>query len=157
MITHAASLILAGLIEAEGGVALLTDDDLCPSNLRGVIKNKPYKVFVAGAQPGDGAHRWRISVPTTVLDDEQEITIIGAIKASPMTCTFIFMPRIFLKLLGTQELDLVTVGLSVNPYKGGFVTDGRPWPIIQETANGFPPEPVPQVGRPERQLPLTLQ
>jgi hypothetical protein len=34
------------------------------------------------------------------------------------------------------------VGLTVNPFKGGFVTENRPWPILEGTSAGFPPEPT---------------
>ncbi|MFC4172924.1 hypothetical protein ACFOYU_12770 [Microvirga sp. GCM10011540] len=145
MISRAAAQILAGFVEAEGGTASLAEDPSCPSNLCGIAGNRPFKAFVVGSQTGEGSHRWKISVPLRVLDDDLGITVLGAIKSSPMVCTFIFMPRAFLRILGQREGSSVWVGLSVNPFKGGFVTDDRPWPIIQETAAGFPPEPVPYV------------
>jgi hypothetical protein len=157
MLAHAASLILSGFIEADGGTAFLAEDDLCPSNLRGVAGGKPFKLYVVGSQPGEGQYHWRISVPAQVLDDELDITIIGAIKATPMTCTYIFMPRAFLKILGKREGESVWVGLQVNPAKGGFVTQDRPWPIIQDTSRGFPAEPVPHVKSQEQRSSFVLQ
>lgn len=144
MFSHAASLILAGFVEADGGTVMPAKDNACPSILQGVAGEKPFRVYVTGARSGEGASRWTISVPCRVLDESLGITVIGAIKSHPMTCTFIFMPRLFLKILGTHEGDCVRVGLSVNPFKGGFVTDNRPWPIIQGTSSGFPEEPVPK-------------
>lgn len=155
MNSHAAALILAGLIEADGGSAQRVEDELSLVNLQGIAGNRPFKIHVVGAQSGEGQCRWRITVPIAVLDDDLDITVIGAIKSSPMVCTYIFMPRIFLRILGTQEGDCVWVGLAVNPYKGGFVTDNRPWPIIQDTAAGFPLEPVPH-GSDQGQRPLQV-
>ena len=146
MQARAASLILAGLIEAEGGMAALVADSSSPVSLRGVAGGRPFKIHVAGAKPGEGAHRWKISVPAEILADDAGITIIGAIKATPMVCTYIFMPRAFLRILGTEHGADVWVGLTVNPFKGGFVTDNRPWPIIDGTSAGFPLEPEPHIG-----------
>jgi len=157
MNSRAATLILAGFVEAEGGTAISADDASCPSNLRGIAGGKPFKVYVVGAQSGDGRSRWRIAVPADVLDDDRNITVIGAIKSSPMVCTYIFMPRAFLKILGTRDGSSVSVGLTVNPYKGGFVTDDWPWPIIQTTGDGFPSEPVPHLNTQVPQRPLMVQ
>ncbi len=143
MQARAASLVLAGFIEAEGGTATLAPDSSRLISLRGVAGGRPFNIHVAGAKPGDGAFRWMISVPGEILDDDSDITVIGAIKATPMVCTYIFMPRVFLQILGVRQGADVRVGLSVNPFKGGFVTDNRPWPIIQGTSEGFPFEPKP--------------
>jgi hypothetical protein len=156
MNSHAAAMILAGLIEADGGTAYLAEDASCPSNVRGRAGNKPFRIYVSGAQESTGPYRYTVTVPIQVLDDDLDITVLGAIK-SPMTCTYIFMPRAFLKVLGDQEGANVWVGLGVNPFKGGFVTDDRPWPIIQDTSKGFPSEPIPYVNDQGQRLVLTLQ
>jgi len=143
MQAHAASLILAGLIEAEGGTATLVADKSCPVSLRGVAGGRPFAIHVAGARSGEGVFRWTISVPAEVLTDDLSITTIAAIKTTPMVCTYIFMPRAFLRILGIPHGADVRVGLTVNPFKGGFVTENRPWPIIDGTAAGFPLEPQP--------------
>jgi hypothetical protein len=144
MQARAASLILAGFIEAEGGTASLLDNS-CPVSLRGVAGGRPFNIHVAGAMSGEGIYRWRISVPAEILADDLDITVIGAIKSTPMVCTYIFMPRAFLRILGTRHGADVSVGLAVNPFKGGFVTDNRPWPIIEGTSTGFPLEPKPHL------------
>jgi hypothetical protein len=157
MNSHAAATVLAGLIEADGGIAYVVEDVSCPSNLRGKAGNKPFRIYVAAAQEGLlGQYKWTITVPVQVLDDDLDITVLGAIK-SPMVCTYIFMPRAFLRILGTREGNSVWVGLSVNPLKGGFVTEGRPWPIIQNTSTGFPAEPVPYANDQGQKLVLTVQ
>ena len=145
MQAHAASLILAGFIEAEGGTATLVTDNSCRVSLRGVAGGRPFNIHVSGAKPGEGACRWRISVPAEILTEELDITVIGAIKSTPMVCTYIFMPRAFLRILGTRHGADVSVGLAVNPFKGGFVTDDCPWPIIEGTSAGFPLEPMPHL------------
>jgi hypothetical protein len=145
MQARAASLILAGLIEAEGGTATLVTDNSCPVSLRGVAGGRPFNIHVASAKAGEGIYRWTISVPFETLADDLDITIIGAIKSTPMVCTYIFMPRAFLRVLGTKHGADVRVGLTVNPFKGGFVTDDRPWPIIERTSAGFPREPTPHL------------
>lgn len=145
MQARAASLILAGFIEAEGGTATLASEESSLISLRGVAGGRQFNIYVAGAKPGEGACRWMISVPREILADDCDITIIGAIKTTPMVCTYIFMPRVFLRILGTSQGADVRVGLSVNPYKGGFVTDNRPWPILQGTSAGFPSEPKPHL------------
>jgi hypothetical protein len=142
---RAASLILAGFIEAEGGTATLASYGSRLVTLRGVAGGRPFNIHVAGAKPGEGACRWTISVPGEVLGEDSPITVIGAIKTTPMVCTYIFMPRVFFRILGTRQGADVCVGLSVNPFKGGFVTDDRPWPILQGTSAGFPSEPTPQL------------
>ncbi len=143
MQARAASLILAGFIEAEGGTAILAADHSSLVSLRGVAGGRPFNIYVAGAKPGEGVYRWTISVPSEILVDDLEITVVGAIKTTPMVCTYIFMPRAFLRILGTRHSADVWVGLTVNPFKGGFVTDDRPWPIIEGTSAGFPLEPTP--------------
>jgi hypothetical protein len=143
MQTRAASLILAGLIEAEGGTATLVANKSCTVSLRGIAGGRPFRIHVAGASAGEGKYRWKISVPVEALADHLDITIIGAIKTTPMVCTYIFMPRVFLEILGKRQGNEIWVGLTVNPFKGGFVTDDRPWPIIEGTSAGFPLEPTP--------------
>ncbi|QRM27692.1 hypothetical protein [Microvirga sp. VF16] len=96
MQTRAASLILAGFIEAEGGTATLVTDNSSLVSLRGVAGGRPFNIHVAGAKPGEGVYRWKISIPAEILADDRGITIIGAIKTTPMVCTYIFMPRAFL-------------------------------------------------------------
>jgi hypothetical protein len=145
MQTHAASLILAGFIQAEGGTAILAADHSSLVSLRGVAGGRPFNIHVAGAKPGEGVNRWTISVPVEILDDDLNIPVIGAIKSTPMVCTYIFMPRAFLRILGTRNDADIRVGLTVNPFKGGFVTDNRPWPIIEGTSAGFPSEPAPHL------------
>jgi hypothetical protein len=145
MQARAASLILAGFIEAEGGTAILVTDNTCPVSLRGFAGGRPFNIHVAGATSGEGSYRWRISVPAGILADDLDITVIGAIKSTPMVCTYIFMPRAFLRILGTRHGTDVSVELAVNPFKGGFVTDNRPWPIIEGTSTGFPLEPMPHL------------
>jgi hypothetical protein len=144
MQARAASLILAGFIEAEGGTAILVADNTSPVSLRGVAGGRPFNIYVAGAKPGEGVHRWKISVPAEILTDDLSITIIGAIKTTPMVCTYIFMPKAFLRIVGTRHGADVRVGLTVNPFKGGFVTENCPWPIIDGTSAGFPLEPIPR-------------
>jgi hypothetical protein len=143
MQARAASLILAGFIEAERGtVALVTDNSRLVS-LRGVAGGRPFNIHVASAKAGEGIYRWKISVPAEILVNDLDITVIGAIKSTPMVCTYIFMPRAFLRILGTRHGADVWVGLTVNPFKGGFVTENCPWPIIEGTSAGFPLEPTP--------------
>lgn len=141
MQARAASLILAGFIEAEGGTATLASDQSRLVSLRGVAGGRPFNIHVAGAKSGEGACRWRVSVPCEILGDDSHITVIGAIKTTPMVCTYIFMPKVFLRILGTRQGADIRVGLSVNPFKGGFVTENRPWPILEGTSAGFPSEP----------------
>ena len=143
MQARAASLILAGFIDAEGGTAILTSDRSRLVSLRGAAGGRPFNIHVAVAKPGEGAYRWTISVPFEILDDGSHITVVGAVKTTPMVCTYIFMPRAFLRILGTRQGADVCVGLSVNPFKGGFVTDDHPWPILEGTSAGFPSEPTP--------------
>jgi len=157
MQARAASLILAGFIEAEGGTAALVSDNSCPVSLRGVAGGRPFNIHVSGAKPGEGIYRWRISVPAKILTDDLDITVIGAIKSTPMVCTYIFMPRGFLRILGTRHGADVSVGLAVNPFKGGFVTDNRPWPIIEGTSTGFPLEPTPHLHEEQEYVLPTLQ
>jgi hypothetical protein len=145
MQARAGSLILAGFIEAEGGKATLVRDSTGLVSLRGIAGGRPFNIHVAGAKPGEGVYRWTLSVPSEILADDLEITIIGAIKTTPMVCTYIFMPRAFLRILGTRKGADVRVGLTVNPFKGGFVTENRPWPLLEGTSAGFPPEPTPQL------------
>jgi hypothetical protein len=142
MQARAASLILAGFVEAEGGTATLVSDNSRLASLRGVAGGRPFNIHVASAKAGEGVYRWTISVPSETLADDLDITIIGAIKTTPMVCTYIFMPRAFLRILGTRHGADVRVGLTVNPFKGGFVTENRPWPILEGTSAGFPPEPT---------------
>jgi hypothetical protein len=145
MQAHAASLILAGFIEAEGGKATLAADHSSLVSLRGVAGGRPFNIYVASAKPGEGVYRWTVSVPIEILDEDLDITVIGAIKTTPMVCTYIFMPRAFLRILGTRNDADIRIGLTVNPFKGGFVTDNRPWPIIEGTSAGFPSEPAPHL------------
>jgi hypothetical protein len=145
MQARAASLILAGFVEGEGGTAILAADHSSLVSLRGVAGSRPFNIYVAGAKPGEGVYRWTISVPSEILDDDLEITVVGAIRTTPMVCTYIFMPRAFLRILGTRHSADVRVGLTVNPFKGGFVTDNRLWPIIEGTTAGFPLEPTPHL------------
>lgn len=143
MQARAASLILAGFVEGEGGTATLAGDHSRLVSLRGVAGGRPFTIHVAGAKPGEGVYRWTISVPSEILADDLDITIIGAIKTTPMVCTYIFMPRVFLRMLGTRHGANVWIGLTVNPFKGGFVTDSHAWPIIEGTSARFPLEPTP--------------
>jgi hypothetical protein len=145
MQARAASLILAGFIEAEGGTATLVADNSSPVSLQGVAGGRPFNIHVAAATSGEGSYRWRISVPAEILADDLGITVVGAVKSRPMVCTYIFMPRAFLRILGSRHGTAVSVGLAVNPFKGGFVTDNRPWPIIDVTSSGFPLEPMPHL------------
>jgi hypothetical protein len=156
MQAHAASLILAGFVEAEGGRATLVRDNSRHVSLQGIAGGKSFNIHVAGARPAEGVYRWIVSVPTEILADDLDITIIGAIKTTPMVCTFIFMPRAFLRILGTRQGANVRVGLTVNPSKGGFVTDNRPWPILEGTWEGFPPEPTPHLRDDETDVFLSL-